>query len=106
MQTLYRNAALLEPRQVSSMRFGVPMVLREPKNYHDDCYFCMVDMSEWNQRKKKDWYYPDILLFSSSYGGASKKTDGIRMNQMLAVVVLSQHRVSSPKTVRSDTTLC
>ena len=20
-------------------------------------------MSEWNQRKKKDWYYPDILLF-------------------------------------------
>ena len=63
MQTLYRNAALLEPRQVSSMRFGVPMVLHEPKNYHDNCYFCMVDMSEWNQRKKKDWYYPDILLF-------------------------------------------
>ena len=20
----------------------------------------MVDMSGWNQRKKKDWYYPDI----------------------------------------------
>ena len=20
----------------------------------------MMDMSEWNQRKKKDWYYPDI----------------------------------------------
>ena len=22
--------------------------------------FCMVDMFGWNQRKKKDWYYPDI----------------------------------------------
>ena len=34
------------------MRFGVPMVWREPKNYHDDCYFCMVDITGWNQRKK------------------------------------------------------
>ena len=43
------------------MRFGVPnIVWREPKNRHDDCNFCMVDMSGWNQRKKKDWYYPDI----------------------------------------------
>ena len=42
------------------MRFGVLTVWRKPKNYHDDCYFCMVDMSRWNQRKKKDWYYSDI----------------------------------------------
>ena len=42
------------------MRPGVPTVWREPKNHHDDCYFCMVDMSGWNQRKKKDWHYPDI----------------------------------------------
>ena len=46
--------------KVSSMRFGVPMVWHEPKNHLDDCYFCMVDMSGWNQQKKKDWYYPDI----------------------------------------------
>ena len=36
------------------------MAWREPKNHHDDCHFCMVDMSGWNQRKNKDWYYPDI----------------------------------------------
>ena len=40
------------------MRFGVFMVWREPKNYHDDCYCCMVDMSGRNQ--KKDWYYFNI----------------------------------------------
>ena len=47
-------------RKVSSMRFGVPMVWCEPKNHHDDCYFCMVDMIGWNQRKKKNCYYSDI----------------------------------------------
>ena len=31
--------------KVSSMRFGVSMVWRELKNHHDDCYFCMADMS-------------------------------------------------------------
>ena len=36
------------------------MVWREPKNHQDGCYFCMVDMSGWNWRKKKDWYYLDI----------------------------------------------
>ena len=42
------------------MRFGVPMVWRELKNHDEGCCFCMVDMTGWNQRKKKDWYYPDI----------------------------------------------
>ena len=46
--------------KLGSMLFGFPMVWREPKNHYDDYYFCMVDMSEWNQRKKKGWYYPDI----------------------------------------------
>ena len=46
--------------KVSSMLFEFPMVWREPKNHHHDYYFCMVDMSGWNQRKKKDWCYLDI----------------------------------------------
>ena len=36
------------------------MVWWEPKNHQEDCYFCMVDMTGWNQCKKKDWYYPNI----------------------------------------------
>ena len=35
------------------------MAWREPKNHHDDCYFCMVAMSGWNQGKE-DLYHPDI----------------------------------------------
>ena len=31
--------------KASSMLFGVPIVWREPKNHHDDCCFCVVDMS-------------------------------------------------------------
>ena len=27
-----------------SLQFGVIMVWREPKNHHDDCYFCMVNI--------------------------------------------------------------
>ena len=46
--------------KVSLIWLGVPIVLREPKNHHDDCCFCMLDMSGWNQQKKKDWYYPEI----------------------------------------------
>ena len=44
--------------KATSMRFGVSMA--KPKNHHEDCYFCMVDMTGWNQRKKKNWHYPDI----------------------------------------------
>ncbi|KAI6658271.1 hypothetical protein LOD99_15545 [Oopsacas minuta] len=36
------------------------MVWREPKNHHDDCYFCMVNMSGWNRQKKNSWQCPDI----------------------------------------------
>lgn len=46
--------------KATCMKFGVPMVWREPKNHHDDCYFCIVNMSGWNKHKKKSWYYPDI----------------------------------------------
>ena len=48
VQTLYRNAALLDPRQ---SQFDAVC---------DDCYFCVVDMYGCNQRKKKGWHYLDI----------------------------------------------
>lgn len=35
-----------------SMPFGIPMVWREPKNHIDNCYFCMVNVSGYNKKKK------------------------------------------------------
>ncbi|KAI6661361.1 hypothetical protein LOD99_9988 [Oopsacas minuta] len=46
--------------KAKSMELEVPMVWRELKNHHDDCYFCMVKMSGWNRQKKNSWHYPDI----------------------------------------------
>ena len=41
VQTSYKNAVVLDPRQ---SQFDA--VWREPQNRHDNCYFCMMDMSE------------------------------------------------------------
>ena len=35
------------------MWFGVPMVQREPKNYHNDCYFCMVVCLDGISKRRK-----------------------------------------------------
>ncbi|XP_077117201.1 uncharacterized protein LOC143773722 [Ranitomeya variabilis] len=45
-----------------SMRFGVPMIWREPRNHVDDCYFCMVaPLQHGMSRKKKGTIeYPNI----------------------------------------------
>lgn len=44
-----------------SLKFGVPMVWREPRNHIDDCYFCMVDVNGINRINHHMWKYPDIL---------------------------------------------
>ena len=36
------------------------MVWREPKNHHDDCYFCAVNVKGFNRYKKSKWEYPDL----------------------------------------------
>lgn len=36
------------------------MVWREPRNHHDDCYFCVVSVKGFNKYKKRNWEYPDL----------------------------------------------
>lgn len=43
-----------------SLKFGVPMLWREPKNHYNDCYFCMVNINGFNRFKKTKWEYPNL----------------------------------------------
>lgn len=44
-----------------AMPFAVPRVWREPKNHHDDCYFCMINISKYRRLKgRKALPYPSI----------------------------------------------
>lgn len=43
------------------MSFAVPRIWREPQNHHDDCYFCMVDITKIKRGKgRRNIAYPDI----------------------------------------------
>ena len=45
---------------MKAMRFGIPIVWREPKDHVNDCYFCSVDMAGFNRHQKKSWKHPDL----------------------------------------------
>ena len=42
-------------------KFGIPMVWREPRNHHDDCYFCAINLSGVNSKNRKSLAYPDLV---------------------------------------------
>ena len=43
------------------MLFAIPQIWREPTNHHDNCYFCMVDISKYKKTKdSKKIVYPSI----------------------------------------------
>lgn len=42
------------------LKFGVPMVWREPRNHYDDCYFCLVNIKGINRNNRHKWTYPDL----------------------------------------------
>ena len=44
----------------TSLKFGIPMVRREPKNHVSDCYFCAIDVTGINRKNRKVLKYPDL----------------------------------------------
>jgi len=43
-----------------SMPFGIPMILRIPKNHHTDCYFCSVNVKGFSKRNKNKLSYQNL----------------------------------------------
>ena len=43
-----------------ALKFGIPMIWREPKNHTDYCYFCAINLTEINKKKRKSLIYPNL----------------------------------------------
>ena len=46
--------------KTTSLKFGIPMVWREPRNHVSDCYFCAIDVTGINRKNRKILKYPDL----------------------------------------------
>ena len=44
----------------SCLKFGIPMVWREPTNHVTDCYFCTIDVTGINRKNQSSLKYPDL----------------------------------------------
>ena len=44
----------------AAFNFAVPMVWREPRNYADDCYFCLTNITGFNASSRKKIKYPNL----------------------------------------------
>ena len=55
-----------------SMGFGISMIWREPTNHVDDCYFCSINVTRVNKKKRKSLSYKS---FPSAIRPVAHSTD-------------------------------
>ena len=48
------------------VKFGIPMVWREPTNHATDCYFSAIDVTWINRKNRSSLRYPDLESVRSS----------------------------------------
>lgn len=47
-------------RRKTSMPFAIPMIWREPRDHHADCYFCSVNVAGFSVKNKHNIIYPNL----------------------------------------------
>jgi len=50
----------VDEKDRKSLRFGIPMVWREPRKHFDDCCFCAVNTKGINRKNKNLFVYPNL----------------------------------------------
>ena len=56
-------------KQRKGLRFAIPMVWREPKDHHSDCYFCGIKTKGINRKNRTSLTYPsfDLAIRSATH---------------------------------------
>lgn len=47
-------------KRKAAMAFAIPMIWREPRDHHSDCYFCCVKTSGFSSKSKHKIKYPNL----------------------------------------------
>ncbi len=47
-------------KRKTSMSFAIPMIWREPRDHHADCYFCNTNTSGFSVKNKHKIIYPNL----------------------------------------------
>ncbi|EFN85777.1 hypothetical protein EAI_07695, partial [Harpegnathos saltator] len=58
--TYYQGSRYWLKGKRSDMRFGIPMIWREPTDYITSCYFCSYQITSYNARNKKNISYTTL----------------------------------------------